>query len=123
GGAPFSASPAASWCFPEAIHLPRLGRLRLKERGYLPTTGPRPARPARPAQPVFTVLSATLSEQVGHCYVSLQVQHERESPCTTGPVVGSAWGGEEARHPLRWHPHPPTPGRLKRRLRPPHPLH
>jgi putative transposase len=39
--------------FPGAIQLPRLGRMRLKERGYLPTTG-------------VKVLSATVSEQAGH---------------------------------------------------------
>jgi putative transposase len=43
--------------FPAAIQLPRLGRLRLKEHGYLPTTG-------------VKVLSATVSEQAGHWYVS-----------------------------------------------------
>ena len=32
-----SASPAPSSVFPEPIQLPRLGRLRLKERGYLPS--------------------------------------------------------------------------------------
>ncbi len=44
--------------FPDAIQLPRLGRLRLKERGYLPTSGVR-------------MLSATVSEQAGHWYVSI----------------------------------------------------
>ena len=34
-----SGSPAASWSFLMRIQLPRLGRLRLKERGYLPTSG------------------------------------------------------------------------------------
>src|SRR5258708_22120954 len=38
--------------FPAAIQLPRLGRLRLKERGYLPTAG-------------VKLLSATISEQAG----------------------------------------------------------
>jgi putative transposase len=33
--------------FPDAVQLPRLGRLRLKERGYLPTAAP--AAPAAPA--------------------------------------------------------------------------
>src|SRR5215469_14281403 len=44
-----------------AIVLPRLGRLRLKEREYLPTKG-------------IQILSATVSEQAGHWYVSLQVE-------------------------------------------------
>ena len=39
--------------FADAIQLPWLGRLRLKERGYLPTAGAK-------------VLSATVSEQAGH---------------------------------------------------------
>src|SRR5260221_10477164 len=49
--------------FPNAIQLPRLGRLRLKERGYLPTSG-------------VKMLSATLSEQAGHWYVSMLVEQE-----------------------------------------------
>ena len=64
--------------YPGAIQLPRLGRLRLKERGYLPvsvTVG-------------VKILSATISEQAGHWYVSIQVEQEREIPANTGPVVG-----------------------------------
>ncbi len=57
------------------IQLPRLGRLRLKERGYLPTAN---------AQ----ILSATVSEQAGHWYVSVQVEQEQVVPVNTGPVVG-----------------------------------
>jgi putative transposase len=59
----------------EAIVLPRLGRLRLKERGYLPPDG-------------VNILSATVSEQAGHWYVSLQVEEERAVPENPGPVVG-----------------------------------
>jgi putative transposase len=59
----------------EAIVLPRLGRLRLKERGYLPTGG-------------LQILSTTVSEQAGHWYVSLQVEEEHSMPENTGPVVG-----------------------------------
>jgi putative transposase len=61
--------------FPDAIQLPRLGRLRLKERGYLPTSG-------------VKVLSATVSEQAGHWSVSMQVEQEQAVPENTGPVVG-----------------------------------
>jgi putative transposase len=61
--------------FSDAIQLPRLGRLRLKERGYLPTSG-------------VKVLSATVSEQAGHWYVSVQVEQEQSVPVNTGPVVG-----------------------------------
>src|SRR5579885_497435 len=61
--------------FPDAIQLPRLGRLRLKERGYLPMSGAK-------------LLSATVSEQAGHWYVSVQVEQEQTVPENTGPVVG-----------------------------------
>ncbi len=59
---------------PGAVQLPRLGRLRLKERGYLPAD--------------TKILSATVSEQAGHWYVSLLVEHEHVVPENTGPVVG-----------------------------------
>ena len=68
--------------FPKAIQLPRLGRLRLKEKDYLPKSD-------------VTILSATVSEEAGHWYVSVQVAEERSSPAlagevptNTGPVVG-----------------------------------
>jgi putative transposase len=61
--------------FPDAIQVPRLGRVRLKEHGYLPVAG-------------VTILAATVSEQAGHWYVSLQVEQERAVPTNTGPVVG-----------------------------------
>ena len=60
--------------FPDAIQLPRLGRLRLKERDYLPTTA--------------KILSATVSEQAGHWYVSVLIEQEQDIPANTGPVVG-----------------------------------
>jgi putative transposase len=87
----------------EAIVLPRLGRLQLKERGYLPTSG-------------VQILSATVSEQAGHWYVSLQVEQEQVVPANTGPVVGIDLGikrlatlsdGEVI----------PNPRHLKRRLK------
>jgi putative transposase len=61
--------------FLDAIQLPRLGRLRLKERGYLPTSE-------------VNVLAATVSEQAGHWYGSVLVEHERAVPVNTGPAVG-----------------------------------
>jgi putative transposase len=64
--------------FPAAIQLPRLGRLRVKEQGYLPVSGTAGVR----------VLSATVSEQAGHWYVSVQVVQEQTVPVNTGPVVG-----------------------------------
>ena len=42
--------------FDKAIQLPRLGLLRLKERGYLPTSG-------------VHILSATVSEKAGRCFI------------------------------------------------------
>ena len=60
----------------KAIVLPRLGRLRLKERRYLPTGDD------------VQILSATVSEQAGHWYVSVQVEEEQTVPENTGPVVG-----------------------------------
>jgi putative transposase len=85
------------------IVLPRLGRLRLKERGYLPASG-------------VQILSATVSEQAGHWYVSVQVEQEQVVPENTGPVVGIDLGikslatlsdGEVI----------PNPRHLKRRLK------
>ncbi len=64
--------------FPDAIRLPRLGRLRLKEHGYLDTADVNDVK----------VLSATVREQAGHWYVSVQVEQERTVPKNTGPVVG-----------------------------------
>jgi putative transposase len=61
--------------FPATIQLPRLGRLRLKERGYLPTAG-------------VKMLSATVSEQAGHWYVSILVEQEQDTSVNAGPVVG-----------------------------------
>jgi putative transposase len=60
--------------FPDAIQLPRLGRLRLTERGYLPTT--------------VKILSATVSEQAGHWYVSVLVEQEHSRVVNSGTVVG-----------------------------------
>jgi putative transposase len=60
--------------FPDGIQLPRLGRLRLKERGYLPADA--------------KILSATVSEQAGHWYVSVLVEQGHDVPANRGPVVG-----------------------------------
>jgi putative transposase len=88
----------------KAIVLPRLGRLRLKERGYLPTSSE------------VQILSATVSEQAGHWSVSVQVEEEQAVPENTGPVVGIDLGikslatlsdGEVI----------PNPRHLKRRLK------
>ena len=53
--------------FENAIQLPRLGVLHLKERGYLPTDG-------------VHILSATVSERAGRWFVSVQVEMEISDP-------------------------------------------
>lgn len=60
------------------VQLPRFGRVRLKERGYLPFDNPK----AR-------VLSATVKERAGRWYVSLQVEEEVANPAPN-PAVGGA---------------------------------
>src|SRR6266581_6100133 len=62
--------------FEDRIQLPKIGRVKLKECGYIPTWG-------------VKVLSATLSEKAGRWYVSVQVQEEHPDPeVATGPVIG-----------------------------------
>ncbi len=53
--------------FEKAIQLPRLGALRLKERGYLPTSGAH-------------ILSATVSEKAGRWFVSVQIEMDIPDP-------------------------------------------
>jgi putative transposase len=61
--------------FADGVQLPRLGRLRLHEHGYLPTDA--------------KVLSATVSEQAGRWYVSVQVEQEQENPvCVATSAIG-----------------------------------
>jgi putative transposase len=62
--------------FEKAIQLPRLGKLRLKERGYLPTSG-------------VHMLSATVREKGGRWFVSLQVEMQIPDPVMgEKPVAG-----------------------------------
>jgi putative transposase len=63
--------------FQDAIQLPRLGRLRLKERNYLPIESDQ-----------VRILSATVSEKAGRWFVSLLVEESRTIPKNFGPVVG-----------------------------------
>jgi putative transposase len=61
--------------YPDAIQLPRLGRLRLKEREYLPMNA--------------KIGSATITEQAGRWYISICVHAEQQEPeQATGPVIG-----------------------------------
>ncbi len=61
--------------FRNAIQLPRMGRIRLKEKDYLPTEG-------------VHILSATVSKHAGRWLVSLQVDQGIEVAENHGPVVG-----------------------------------
>jgi putative transposase len=49
------------------VQLPRLGKIKLKQRGYLPTSG-------------VKILSASVSEKAGRWYVSIQVEQELPDP-------------------------------------------
>jgi putative transposase len=60
--------------FPNASRFSRQGRLRLKERGYLPTEA--------------HSLSATVSERAGHWYVSALGEQELVASAHSGPIVG-----------------------------------
>lgn len=61
--------------FADAIQVPRLGRVRLHEHGYIPTDA--------------KVLSATVSEQAGRWYVSVQVEQDVASPvCVATSAIG-----------------------------------
>ena len=60
--------------FEDAIQLPRLGRLRLKEHGYFPVSG-------------VHILSATVSEQAGRWFVSIQVEEERQEQVKTATTA------------------------------------
>ncbi|GHO49798.1 RNA-guided endonuclease InsQ/TnpB family protein [Ktedonospora formicarum] len=72
GGARFTG---AIRVYPDAVQLPRLGLLRLKERDYLPMN--------------VKIKSATISEKAGRWYVSIVVQSEQpEPPQATGASLG-----------------------------------
>jgi putative transposase len=61
--------------FPDAVQLPRMGRLRLHEHHFIPTDA--------------KILSATVSEQAGRWFVSLQVEEQQEQPvCTATASIG-----------------------------------
>lgn len=58
-----------------AVQLPRIGTVRLHEHDYIPTDA--------------KILSATVSEQAGRWYVSMQVEEEQERPVpTTTTTIG-----------------------------------
>ena len=64
--------------YEDSVQLPRLGMLRLKERGYLPAENE-----------TVHILSATVSERAGRWFVSLQVEEEVPDPkANDKPLVG-----------------------------------
>lgn len=63
--------------WPDSIQLPRIGRVRLKERNYLP------------GDDEVKILSANISERAGRWFVSLQVERDVPDPVpAAGPVLG-----------------------------------
>lgn len=60
--------------FDDSIRLPKMGCVRLKERGYIPTN--------------VHILSATISECAGRWFVSVAVKEDIKPPINNGPVVG-----------------------------------
>jgi len=60
--------------FYDRIQLPRLGKIKLKEKGYLPVD--------------TKILSATVSERAGRWFVSITVEQEIDVPKNNGPIVG-----------------------------------
>lgn len=58
-----------------SIQVPRLGKVRLKERGYLPTVEAH-------------IISATVSQRAGRWFVSIRVSEDITPPSNTGPIVG-----------------------------------
>ncbi len=72
GGARFTG---AIHVYPDAIKLPRMGLLRLKEQDYLPMNA--------------KIGSATISEKAGRWYVSICVHEEQAEPlAATGSIIG-----------------------------------
>jgi len=59
--------------FSDAVQLPRFGRVRLHEHGYIP--------------PDAKILNATVSEQAGRWYVSIQMEEEQEKPTPTATTA------------------------------------
>ncbi len=64
------------------IKLPRIGWLKLKERGYIPTDG-------------IHILSVTVSESAGRWFVSVQCREDIETIAATGEPIGVDLGIKE----------------------------
>ena len=62
--------------FKDAVQLPKIGRVKLKEKEYLPTKN-------------VKLLSATVSEKAGRWFVSVSVEEKQDEPTkATGPTIG-----------------------------------
>src|SRR5260370_40302085 len=64
------------YVYEKAVQLPKIGKIQLKEKNYIPTSK-------------VKVLSATVSEQAGRWFVSVQVEEEVADPV---PASGKAIG-------------------------------
>lgn len=90
--------------FASEMQLPRLGRLRLKERDYLPTSGAK-------------MLSATLSEHAGRWFVSVQVEMDVPDPVPADQPAAGVDLGVKALATVSDGTVIPNPNALKRDLR------
>lgn len=90
--------------FERHIQLPRLGKLRLKERDYLPARGVR-------------ILSATVSERAGRWFVSVQVEMEMPDPVAADKPTAGVDLGLKALATISDGEVIPNPHALKRNLR------
>jgi putative transposase len=63
--------------FSSSVQLPRLGRIKIKERGYLPLESER-----------VRIISATVSTRAGRWSISLSVEEDIDVPKNYGPIVG-----------------------------------
>jgi len=59
----------------DSIKLPRIGWVRLKEHGYIPTDS-------------IKILSVNISEKAGRWYASVQCEQDIPDVVSTGPIVG-----------------------------------
>ncbi|MBI4641395.1 MAG: transposase, partial [Candidatus Tectomicrobia bacterium] len=90
--------------FERHIQLPRLGKLRLKERGYLPTRG-------------VKILSATVSERAGRWVISVQVEMAIPDPAPADKPLAGVDLGVKALATVSDGTLVPNPHALKRNVR------
>jgi putative transposase len=70
------------------IRVPRIGRVKLKEQGYLPVA----AKVRKAKEGGDRLLSTTVSERAGRWFVSVRVQEEIPEPTkVVGPRMGVDW--------------------------------